>query len=108
LSRIRIDKIPVKTNNEAVTGKKRVVIGVLAGAFLGLTLGPAHLRPGAQASSQEPPPQDVQKPNYDYMSNFLSRSTHPLGLKEDPAARRMLGQGPLPWAVRAGSRHVLD
>lgn len=87
---------------------KRVVIGVLAGAFLGLTLGPARLRPGAQTASQEPPPQDVQKPNYDYMSNFLSRSTHPLGLKEDPAARRMLGQGALPWAVRAGSRHVLD
>jgi hypothetical protein len=87
---------------------KRVVIGVLAGAFLGLTLGPARLRPGAQTTSQEPPPQDVQKPNYDYMSNFLSRSTHPLGLKEDPAARRMLGQGPVAWAIRAGSRHVLD
>jgi hypothetical protein len=100
--------MPVKTNNEAVTGKKRVVIGVLAAAFLSLTVGPARLRPGAQASSQEPPPQDVQKPNYDYMSNFLSRSTHPLGLKEDPAARRMLSQGSLPWAVRAGSRHVLD
>jgi hypothetical protein len=100
--------MPAKTNNGAVTGKKRAVVGVLAGALLGLSLGPARLRPGAQAASQETPPQEVQKPNYDYMSNFLSRSTHPLGLKEDPAARRMLGQGALPWAIRAGSRHVLD
>lgn len=100
--------MPAKTNNEAVTGKKRVVLSALAGAFLILTMGPAEVRPGARASSQEPPPQEVQKPSYDYMSNFLSRSTHPLGLKEDPAARRMLGQGPLPWSVRAGSRHVLD
>ncbi len=42
------------------------------------------------------------------MTGFLSRSTHPLGLKDDPAARRMLGQGPVAWAIRAGSRHVLD
>jgi len=88
--------------------KKQAVIGVLAGALLMLTAGPSELRPGAQAAPQEPPPQEVQKPSYDYMSNLLSRSTHPLGLKEDPAVRRMLGQGALPWAVRAGSRHVLD
>ena len=92
----------------AVIKTKRIVMGVLAGAFLGLTLGPGPMRPGTPSSPQEPPPQEVQKPNYDYMSNFLSRSTHPLGLKEDPAARRMLGQGALPWAVRAGSRHALD
>jgi hypothetical protein len=100
--------MPAKTNNEAVTGKKRVVLVALTGALFVMTKGPAELRPGAQTPAQEPPPQEVQKPNYDYMSNFLSRSTHPLGLKEDPAARRMLGQGALPWAVRAGSRHVLD
>jgi hypothetical protein len=100
--------MPAKTNNEAVTGKKRALMGALAGAFLIMTMGPAEVRPGAQASSQEPPPQEVQKPSYDYMSNYLSRSTHALGLKEDPATRRMLGQGPLPWAIRAGSRHVLD
>lgn len=98
----------MKTENGAVTGKKRVAIGALTGVLLALATRPAVLRPGARASSQEPPPQEIQKPSYDYMSNLLSRSTHPLGLKEDPAVRRMLGQGPLPWAVRAGSRHVLD
>jgi hypothetical protein len=92
----------------AVTRIRRASIAALTGAFLCLAVAPAHPRPGPQTTAQEPSPQDVQKPNYDYMSNFLSRSTHPLGLKEDPAVRRMLGQGALPWAVRAGSRHVLD
>lgn len=91
-----------------MTRSKRAFLGALAGVFLGLSLGPAALRPGAQAAAQEPPPQEIQKPNYDYMSGLLSRSTRPLGLKEDPAARRMLGQGAVPWAIRAGSRHVLD
>jgi hypothetical protein len=87
---------------------KRVVRGVLAGVVLGLALGPAGLRPGSQTTPQEQPPKEVPKPSYDYMSNILSRSTHPLGLKEDPAARRMLSQGAVPWAIRAGSRHLLD
>ena len=91
-----------------MTRKKRAVTGALAGALLILTLGRPALRPGPQTTPPAPPPQEVQKPNYDYMSTFLSRSTHPLGLKEDPAARRMLGQGPVAWAIRAGSRHVLD
>ena len=91
-----------------MTRTKRILSGALAGAFLGLFLGSSAIRSGPQATSQEPPPQEVQKPNYDYMSTFLSRSTHPLGIKEDPAARRMLGQGAVPWAIRAGSRHVLD
>jgi hypothetical protein len=82
-------------------------MGALAGALLTLTLGRPALRPGPQETPPAPPPQEVQKPNYDYMST-LYRSTHPLGLKEDPAARRMLGQGPVAWAIRAGSRHVLD
>jgi hypothetical protein len=91
-----------------VTRKKRAVRGALAGIIIGLALGPAGLRPGSQTAPQEPPPKEVPKPNYDYMSNILSRSTHPLGLKEDPAARRMLSQGAVSWAIRAGSRHVLD
>jgi hypothetical protein len=92
-----------------VKRKKRVRTGVAAAAaLLVIALGPSSARPGSQAASQEPPPQEVQKPNYDYMSSFLSRSTNPLGLKEDPAARRMLGQGAVPWAIRAGARHVLD
>jgi hypothetical protein len=58
---------------------------------------------GGQAS-----PQEVQKPKNDYMSRFFSRSTQPLGLKEDPVLKKLLGQGAVKWSVRAGSRHVLD
>lgn len=91
-----------------VNGRKRTLVGAAATALLVIALAPSAARPGPQATSQEQPPQEVQKPNYDYMSSFLSRSTNPLGLKEDPAARRMLGQGAVPWAIRAGVRHVLD
>lgn len=90
-----------------MTKAKRVFSGVLSAIALTLLLGPQTISPG-QTTPQEPPPQKVQKPSYDYMDNFLSRSTHPLGLKDDPAARRMLSQGPVAWAIRAGSRHVLD
>ena len=79
------------------------------GAILCLILASSAVRPvEPQQTPQETPPQDVQKPNYDYMSTLLSRSTRPLGLREDPAVRRMLGQGSVPWAIRAGSRHILD
>jgi len=86
----------------------RAVSGALASAVFGLFIAAPAMRPLPSQSTQEPPPQEVRKPSYDYMGSFLSRSTHPLGLKEDPAARRMLGQGSVPWAIRAGSRHILD
>ncbi len=71
-----------------------------------LRLGPARplwASPGGQAA-----PQEVQKPKNDYMSGFLSRSTQPLGLKENPAMKVMLAQGPVRWALRVGLRHVLN
>ena len=86
----------------------KAVSGALAGAVFGLFLAAPAMRPLPLRSAQEPPPQGVRKPSYDYLSSILSRSTRPLGLKEDPAARRMLGQGSVPWAIRAGSRHILD
>lgn len=91
-----------------MTRKGRIIWGTLAAAGLGLLLGPQTMRPGSQTTAQDPPPREVQKPSYNYMDSFLSRSANPLGLKDDPAARRMLGQGPVAWSVRAGSRHVLD
>ncbi len=91
-----------------MTKKGRIIWGALAAAGFGLLLGPQTMRPGMQTTAQEPPPREVQKPNFNYMDGFLSRSANPLGLKDDPAARRMLGQGPVDWAVRAGSRHILD
>jgi hypothetical protein len=89
--------------------RKRAARGALMGAAMGLLLASTGVRPWPQDAAQEqPPPQDVRKPGYDYMSTFLSRNTKPMSLKEDPAVRRMLGQGPVSWAIRAGSRHVLD
>lgn len=87
----------------------RAVSGVLTGTILSLFLASSETRPpDPQQTAQEQPPQDVQKPKYDYMSTFPSQNTRPLGLREDPAVRRMLGQGSVLWAIRAGSRHILD
>lgn len=91
-----------------MTRSGRALAGTATGLLFVFLLGPGPVSPGAQTPGQEPPPREVQKPSYDYMSGFLSRSTHPLGLKDDPSARRMLGQGPVAWAIRSGSRHVLD
>ena len=82
------------------------VLFLLTGLAVILRPGPVRAlpaRPGSQTA-----PQETQKPNYDYMSTFRSRSTRPLGLKEDPALRRMLEQGAVRWAVRAGARQVMD
>jgi len=98
----------IRDNYEAVTRAWRISVGALALAAIGLFAWPQTAGPDPQAASQEPPPREYQKPANDYMSGFLSRSTHPLGLKDDPAARRMFNQGPAAWAVRSGSRHVLD
>jgi hypothetical protein len=86
---------------------------VILPGLLFLTILSALLKPGAagplRASSRfQAAPQEVQKPKYDYMSTFLSRSTQPLGLKDDPALKKMLDQGAVRWALRAGSRHALD
>ena len=104
----RLTKRPIRDNNEAVTRAQRVLAGALAVAAFGLLAWPQTANPDPQTPVQDPPPRAYQKPPNDYMSGFLSRSTHPLGLKDDPAARRMLSQGPLAWAIRSGSRHVLD
>lgn len=91
-----------------MTKTGRILLGLMAGTLFGLLMAPRAVRPDPQVEDQTPPPREVQKPSYDYMNGFLSRSQRPLGLKEDPAARRMLGQGPVAWAIRSGSRHVLD
>jgi hypothetical protein len=85
-----------------------LVSGVLALAAIQAVLKPGLARPLWASSSQQAAPQETQKPKYDYMSGFLSRSTQPLGLKEDPTVKNLLGQGAVRWAIRAGSRHVLD
>lgn len=91
-------------------GRFAVIIrrGLLLAAVCALLGAPTGRVKGASARQEDPPPPEVQKPRYDYMSNFLSRSTRPLGLKEDPIARELLSQGAVKWAIRAGSRHVLN
>jgi len=85
-------------------------------------MGEAYPGPGQALNSQENrqqqtvaqtppgqvPPQEVQKPKLDYMSTFLSRTTSPLGLKEDEELRRLLRQSKTSWALRAGIRHILN
>lgn len=61
-----------------------------------------------QTPPDQVPPQEVQKPRLDYMSTFLSRTTSPLGLKEDEELRRLLKQSKTNWALRAGIRHILN
>ncbi len=57
-----------------------------------------------------PTPQEIpaKKPKSDYMSTLLSRNTNPLGLREDQMTKKLLQQGRVKWAVRAGARHILD
>jgi hypothetical protein len=61
------------------------------------------------AGAPSPAPQDFpeQRPKFDYMSTFL-RGRKPLGLKEDLIMKRLLKQPRASWAIRAGSRHILD
>lgn len=103
-----LTNLGIRVNYRSVTKTGRGLTGVLAAAVFALILGPQAMRPGPQTTAQEPPPREVQKPSYDYMDGFFFRNTHPLGLKDDPTARRMFSQGPVAWAIRAGSRHVLD
>jgi len=61
--------------------------------------------PKTGTGSQEVP---IKKPTSDYMSKWLSLNTQPLGLKEDAALRALMKQSRVKWAIRAGSKHVLD
>ena len=83
--------------------------GLLLIAFSGLLLVAGAMGNRVQVpDDQEANPQQIQKPTYDYMSNYLSRSTRPLCLYADPLTRELLNQKSAKWAVRAGVRHVLD
>ncbi len=62
------------------------------------------LRPGPVTPQEYP----TKKPISDYMSSFLSRSTQPLGLKEDQKLRQLLYQSTIKWVIRASPRHILN
>lgn len=80
--------------------------------FLSFLASAQQTRPQDEKSIQSPPEQtpqlEIHKPKLDYMSTFLSRTTSPLGLKEDQQLRQLLKQSRAKWAVRAGLRHILN
>lgn len=86
-----------------------IFLCILIASFLALA---QETRPRDEKTVQTPPdqtlPQEVQKPRLDYMSTFLSRTTSPLGLKEDQELRQFLRQSRAKWAVRASLRHILN
>jgi len=101
-----------KEGERITFGYMKRLAALASGLFLMAALA-AVLRPGPAGPFPAPPepqatPQEAKRPNYDYMSTFRSRSTLPLGLKEDPAMRKMLEQGAVRWAIRAGGRQILD
>ena len=53
-------------------------------------------------------PQSTKKPREDYMSSFLLRNAKPLGLKDNAILREFLNQSSIKWAMRSGSRHILN
>ena len=88
---------------------KSKVLGSVSLLFLLTLASPAIFKAPSQGKiSSSPQEIPVKKPKYDYMSTFLSRSTNPLGLKEDLMLKKLLQQARVKWAVRAGSRHILD
>jgi len=84
-----------------------VACGLALLGLLGVPLGFLPAGPLSGPAAKETTPQEVKPPKYDYMSGFRSRSTRPLGLKENPELKKMLDQGAVRWAIRAGFRHIL-
>lgn len=93
--------------------KTRLRAAILFGllSFLSLTPQEPPKTPPESNSPEEavPNPQEFQssKPK-DYMSSFFSRDTKPLGLKEDQALKELLREPGINWAIRTGTRHILD
>jgi len=83
--------------------RKRLERGLLA-LLMGLLIFQLASFRG-QLSSQEYP---AKRQISDYLSSFLSRSTQPLGLKENQKLRKLLYQAPVKWVVRASPRHILN
>ena len=59
------------------------------------------------AESSDESPQSTEKPKFDYMSSILNRP-NPLGLIDNAPLRKLLSQPSIKWAMRSGSRHILN
>jgi hypothetical protein len=78
---------------------------LLLGIALALSLGAARLLFSSKLGGTQEVP--AKKPN-DYMSSVLSRNTRPLGLKENVALKEFLAQPSIKWAIRSGTRQILN
>jgi len=96
--------------------KKKLLAGIIF-VFLALPAFFSRSQETQPPAQKSPPPETVpappekypaNQPKYDYMSSFFSRSTKPLGLKEDQALKKLLRQRGIIWAVRTRTRHILD
>jgi len=96
--------------------KKKLLAGMIF-VFLALpaffsrsqeTRPPAQTTPPPETVPAPPEEYPAKQPKYDYMSSFFSRSTKPLGLKEDQALKKLLRQRGIIWAVRTRIGHILD
>ncbi len=93
--------------------RKKICLGVVIFLFVFMIFIPHNTLSSKDfffSTSAASHPQNVpeKKPKYDYMSTFLNRSTNPLGLKIDPELEKLLNKPGIKWAIRAGSKHVLD
>ena len=93
--------------------RKNIFWGVFLFLFVSLVYTPQSTlfsRNLSFAKSRVSYPQEVppKKPKYDYLSTFLDRNTKSLGLKSDPELEKLLKQPSIKWAIRAGSKHVLN
>ncbi|UCE22848.1 MAG: hypothetical protein JSV46_11760 [Candidatus Aminicenantes bacterium] len=93
--------------------RKKICLGVVIFLFVFMVFIPHNTLSSKDvfiSRSTASHPQNIpdKKPKYDYMSTFLNRSTNPLGLKIDPELEKLLKQPGIKWAIRAGSKHVLD
>lgn len=90
--------------------KKKIWMAVLLFLLLAFFYKSLSLKELSLSKNSAPEPQTAaaKKPNYDYMSTFLSRNTNPLGLKEDLTLKKLLKQSSAKWSARAGKRHILD
>lgn len=87
----------MKRRNDGRVGGRAVLVWLALAALSG-AMAPAG-----------PPQNDSQiRPQSDYMSQILSRSTKAIGLREDATLQRMMSQSSRKWAVRSSARHILD
>jgi hypothetical protein len=96
--------------------KKTLLMGMMIILLIPLVFFPNQQESPPPSKPTQPPetlpapPQEfpAKKSKFNYMNSFYSRNTKPLGLKEDQALKKLLGQKSIIWAIRTEIRHILD